>query len=88
VACQTLVLHATGDLRVPFSEGRLFASGIAQARFVPLDSRNHLMLGREPAWRRWTKEVDQFMGAPKERRMQGAPRAYSRRRPASASCSS
>ena len=38
VACPTLVLHASGDLRVPFGEGRLLAGAIAQARFVPLDS--------------------------------------------------
>jgi pimeloyl-ACP methyl ester carboxylesterase/DNA-binding CsgD family transcriptional regulator len=63
VTCPTLVLHATGDLRVPFAEGRLLAGAIAQARFVPLDSRNHLMLEHEPAWQRWTEEVAQFMGA-------------------------
>jgi pimeloyl-ACP methyl ester carboxylesterase len=62
VACPTLVLHASGDLRVPFGEGRLLAGAIAQARFVPLDSRNHLMLESEPAWRRWTEEVEQFTG--------------------------
>jgi DNA-binding NarL/FixJ family response regulator len=60
VKCPTLVLHATGDLRVPFGEGRLLAGAIAQARFVPLDSRNHLMLEHEQAWRRWTEEVAQF----------------------------
>ena len=29
VHCPTLVLHATGDLRVPFDEGRFIAGGIA-----------------------------------------------------------
>ncbi|WP_369819185.1 LuxR C-terminal-related transcriptional regulator [Pelomonas sp. Root1444] len=66
VACPTLVLHASGDLRVPFGEGRLLAGAIAQARFVPLDSRNHLMLEHEPAWQRWTEEVAQFMGIRRE----------------------
>ena len=42
----------------------LLAGAIAQARFVPLDSRNHLMLERESAWQRWTEEVAQFMDAP------------------------
>jgi pimeloyl-ACP methyl ester carboxylesterase len=51
VSCPTLVLHATHDLRVPFAEGRLLASGIAQARFVPLDTPHHLMLATDPAWR-------------------------------------
>ena len=60
--CPTLVLHSTGDLRVPFDAGRLLAGRIAQARFVPLDSRNHLMLETEPAWQRWTEEVERFTG--------------------------
>lgn len=62
VHCPTLVLHATGDLRVPFAEGRLIASGIAQAHFVPLASDNHLMLEQDPAWPRWTEEVHEFLG--------------------------
>ena len=44
VRAPTLVLHAKGDLRVPFAEGRLIATTIPGARFVPLDSRNHLLL--------------------------------------------
>jgi pimeloyl-ACP methyl ester carboxylesterase/DNA-binding CsgD family transcriptional regulator len=63
VQCPTLVLHAGGDMRVPFAEGRLLAGGIAQARFVPLDSRSHLMLEHEAAWARWTEEVERFTGA-------------------------
>lgn len=62
VTCPTLVLHATGDLRVPFDEGRLIASGIRLARFVPLDSNNHLMVRQEPTWPRWTEEVRAFLG--------------------------
>ena len=48
VRAPTLVLHAKGDLRVPFAEGRLIATTIPGARFVPLDSRNHLLLEGEP----------------------------------------
>lgn len=62
--CPTLVLHSTGDLRVPFDAGRLLAGRIPQARFVPLDSCNHLMLEDEPAWRRWTDEVSRFFDLP------------------------
>lgn len=61
--CPTLVLHATGDMRVPFAEGRLLAEAIAGARLVPLDSRSHLMLAHEPAWPRWAEAVEQFTGA-------------------------
>ena len=62
VQCPTLVLHATGDLRVPFNEGRLIASGIPQARFVPLNCANHLMLDTDPVWPRWVEEVEEFLG--------------------------
>ena len=47
--CPTLVLHARGDQRVPFEEGRYLAGQIAGAEFVPLDSRNHILLRQEPA---------------------------------------
>ena len=46
----TLVLHARGDQRAPFEQGRMLAAAIPGARFVPLDSRNHILLEHEPAW--------------------------------------
>jgi pimeloyl-ACP methyl ester carboxylesterase/DNA-binding CsgD family transcriptional regulator len=61
VKCPTLILHAAGDARVPFDEGRLFASHIADARYVPLESDNHLLLQDEPAWERWLQEVRDFL---------------------------
>ena len=61
VQCPTLVLHSRHDVRVPFAEGRLLASGIPGARFVPLDSPNHLLLGDEPAWRVWLDAVRPFL---------------------------
>jgi pimeloyl-ACP methyl ester carboxylesterase len=62
----TLVLHATGDLRIPFAEGRLLASLIPGARFVPLESRNHILLESEPAWSRFLREVRSFLGVSPE----------------------
>lgn len=61
VHCPALVLHATGDLRVPFDEGRLIAAGIAQARFVPLHSVHHLMLAQDAVWPQWVEEVREFL---------------------------
>jgi pimeloyl-ACP methyl ester carboxylesterase len=46
----TLVMHARDDARVPFDAGRQMAAGIPGARFVPLPSRNHLILEDEPAF--------------------------------------
>jgi len=61
VTCPTLVLHATGDRRVPFEDGRALASLIPNARFVPLDSDNHLLLPGEPATARFFEAIDQFI---------------------------
>lgn len=64
VRAPTLVLHATADLRIPFEEGRLLASLIPGARFVPLESRNHVLLEHEPAWPQFLAEVNAFLQAP------------------------
>jgi pimeloyl-ACP methyl ester carboxylesterase/tRNA A-37 threonylcarbamoyl transferase component Bud32 len=58
----TLVLHAAGDLRIPFDEGRRLASLVPGARFVPLDGRNHILLESESAWPRFVREVSEFLG--------------------------
>ena len=58
----TLVLHARNDERVPFEEGRRLASLIPSARFVPLESRNHVLLADEPAWSQFLLEVRAFLG--------------------------
>src|SRR5262245_54012968 len=61
VTCPTLVLHATRDARVPFEEGKLIASLISGAHFVPLESGNHLLLELDPAWKRWVDEFRAFL---------------------------
>ena len=60
----TLVLHSRGDARVPFDEGRRLAALIPGARFVPLDSSNHVLLESEPAWRDFLSELRNFIGVP------------------------
>ena len=57
----TLVLHARGDLRIPFEEGRLAAATIPNARLVTLESKNHILLEDEPAWNRFLDEVNTFL---------------------------
>jgi pimeloyl-ACP methyl ester carboxylesterase len=61
VRTPTLVLHARDDQVIPLAEGRLVASGIAGAEFVELDSRNHILLEHEPAWRRFCEAVRAWM---------------------------
>lgn len=61
VTTPTLVLHATGDHVVPFEEGRRLASLIPNARLVPLESDNHVLLEHEPAWHRFLAEISDFV---------------------------
>lgn len=58
----TLVLHASEDAVVPITQGRLLAARIPNARFVQLESKNHVLLEHEPAWERFKEEVLQFTG--------------------------
>lgn len=61
VTIPTLVLHARKDTVVPFQCGREFATGIPGARFVDLDSANHILLANEPAFERFVREVTRFV---------------------------
>jgi pimeloyl-ACP methyl ester carboxylesterase/DNA-binding winged helix-turn-helix (wHTH) protein len=61
VVAPTLVLHAAGDAAVPFEQGRELATLIPGARLVPIESRNHILLEAEPAWRRFQQEVRAFL---------------------------
>ncbi len=58
----TLVLHSRADARVPFEHGVALARAIPKARFVALESKNHLILSHEPAWPRFIDEVSGFLG--------------------------
>lgn len=62
VRAPTLIAHARDDAIVPFEEGRLLATRIPNARLLPLDSRNHLLLADEPAWPVFVRESRAFLG--------------------------
>lgn len=61
VKCPTLVFHAKEDPCFPFEEGRLLASLIPHARFVPLASKNHLPFETEAAWPVFLSELSAFL---------------------------
>jgi len=61
VKAPTLVLHARGDMRVPFDAGRELAADIRDAQFVALETNNHLIPESDPAWPRFMKAVDAFL---------------------------
>jgi pimeloyl-ACP methyl ester carboxylesterase/DNA-binding CsgD family transcriptional regulator len=60
VRCPALVMHSNGDRRVPFEEGRSTAALIPGAHFVLLESRNHILLDHQVAWRQFFAELDAF----------------------------
>ena len=62
----TLILHARDDARVPFEEGRMAAAMIPNARFISLDSRNHILLETESAWQTFTEAILPFAWADEE----------------------
>jgi pimeloyl-ACP methyl ester carboxylesterase len=65
VTTPTLVLHAREDGSTPYAEGRALAAGIPGARFVTLESINHIVLSHEPAFARFHEEVRSFLGVAK-----------------------
>ena len=58
----TLIAHCHGDMRVPFDEGCKLAAMIPGARFVRLESKNHVLLPDEPAWAVFQAELARFLG--------------------------
>lgn len=61
VQAPAIVLHATQDQRIPVEQGRLIARSIPGARFVPLDSRNHVLVDYEPAWAVCMAQIRSFL---------------------------
>ena len=57
----TLITHCREDGGVPFEEGRLLASLIPNAEFLPLESNNHLIRANEPAWPVFIEAVRGFL---------------------------
>jgi pimeloyl-ACP methyl ester carboxylesterase/DNA-binding winged helix-turn-helix (wHTH) protein len=60
IVVPTLVQHAIGDRAVPFEEGRHLAGLIPGARFVTLQSRNHVLLQRDAAFPQFINEIERF----------------------------
>jgi pimeloyl-ACP methyl ester carboxylesterase/DNA-binding CsgD family transcriptional regulator len=67
VQAPTIVFHARDDQMIPFADGRRLASAVPNARFVPLEGRNHVFLTEEPAWQMFLTELRVFLGVPSGR---------------------
>ena len=63
VRCPCLVVHARGDMVVPFDEGVRLAGLLPSARLVPLATDNHIPTRDEPAWRELFTALDAFTQA-------------------------
>lgn len=61
VKVPTIVFHSKDDQRISLAQGREVAAGIPGARFVPLESKNHILLGHEPAWTTCLDETNRFL---------------------------
>ncbi|TYC51182.1 alpha/beta fold hydrolase [Rhodobacterales bacterium] len=61
VRAPTIVLHARHDQRIPLELGKALADGIPDARFVELDSRNHILVDYEPALKVCLETVADFL---------------------------
>ena len=57
----TLVLHSRNDAVCPYKGGRRFATEIPGARFVTLESDNHILLAHEPAFHKFIEEMRRFI---------------------------
>jgi len=57
----TLILHSAREAVAPLAEARFMAARIPNARFVLLDSANHLVMDYEPAWTRALDAIRDFL---------------------------
>ena len=63
IRAQTLVCHAKQDGNAPLHAGKAVAEAIEGARFVELESANHILLANEPAWQIFVREARAFLKA-------------------------
>ena len=61
VAVPTLVIHANDDGVQPLEQGLELASRIADAEFLLLESRNHVIVPEEPAWPVLFEGIERFV---------------------------
>jgi pimeloyl-ACP methyl ester carboxylesterase/AraC-like DNA-binding protein len=63
IRAETLVCHSRQDGNAPLHCGKAVAQAIEGARFVELESPNHVLLQFEPAWPVLVREMRAFLGA-------------------------
>ena len=63
VRCPCLVMHGKGDRMQQIEQGRKMAAGIPKAKFISLDSDNHILTENDPAWPVAEREIYAFLEA-------------------------
>lgn len=71
----TLVMHASRDAVIPFEHGEAMAAKIPGARFLTLESANHILLAHEPAFMTFLEETRRFLADPEETHKLALPQA-------------
>jgi pimeloyl-ACP methyl ester carboxylesterase len=66
VTVSTLVIGGRRDRVGPFEQSRVMAGLIPGSRLVPLDTPNHLLPERDPAWQQFLAELDAFLTSPEQ----------------------
>lgn len=61
IKAPTLVIHGREDMCVPLHSGRELAAGIKNARFVMLETSNHLIPQSDPAWQKRSESMRRFL---------------------------
>ncbi len=61
VEAPTLAIHSRNEVGVPFEQGQELAAGIRDARFVTLETANHILPVTDPAWKRCMRLIDDFL---------------------------
>lgn len=62
IEAPVLVVHVQENKLVDFEQGRRLAALIPDARFVPLEGKNHILLEDDAAWPHFLAEVRDFLG--------------------------
>ncbi|MEM7635075.1 MAG: alpha/beta fold hydrolase [Pseudomonadota bacterium] len=61
VQAPTLVIHSRNEAGVPYEQGQEIAAGIKDARFVTLETANHILPVSDPAWNRYVRLMRDFL---------------------------
>lgn len=77
VTTPTIVFHARGDQAIPFAAGEYLAENIPGAVFVPLESKNHILLENDEAWPEFVRITREFLS---DRSPEGFPAIVQRER--------